>query len=86
VQLLTEGGQLDRASALLAEIARGDHPEALNRRRLRADPARRIAAASARLARARARVGPRSPRPPRPDPAPAPRPRLGSQPLRRPPG
>lgn len=86
VQLLTEGGQLDRASALLAEIARGDHPEALNRRRLRADPARRIAAASARLARARARVGPRSPRPPRPDPAPAPRPRRGSQPRRRPPG
>lgn len=56
VQLLTEGGQLDRASALLAEIARGDHPEALNRRRLRADPARRIAAASSRLARARARA------------------------------
>jgi hypothetical protein len=56
VQLLTEAGQLDRASALLAEIARGDHPEALNRRRLRADPARRIAAASARLARARARL------------------------------
>lgn len=56
VQLLTEGGQLDRASTLLAEIARGDHPEALNRRKLRADPARRIAAASARLARARART------------------------------
>jgi curved DNA-binding protein CbpA len=56
VQLLTEGGQLDRASALLAEIARGDHPEALNRRRLRGDPARRIAAASARLVRARARA------------------------------
>ena len=56
VQLLTEAGQLDRASALLAEISRGDHPEALNRRRLRADPARRIAAASARLMRARARA------------------------------
>jgi predicted Zn-dependent protease len=56
VQLLTEAGQLDRASALLAEIARGDHPEALNRRRLRADPARRISAASARLARARVRA------------------------------
>ncbi len=55
VQLLTEAGQLDRASALLAEIARGDHPEALNRRRLRADPARRISAARVRLARARAR-------------------------------
>lgn len=57
VQLLTEARQLDRASALLAEITRGDHPEALNRRRLRGDPARRIAAASARLARARARAG-----------------------------
>jgi hypothetical protein len=56
VQLLTEAGQLDRASALLAEIARGDHPAALNRRRLRADPARRIAAASARLARAQSRA------------------------------
>ena len=56
VQLLTEGGQLERASALLAEIARGDHPEALNRRRLRADPARRISAARVRLARARARA------------------------------
>jgi len=56
VQLLTEGGQLERASALLAEIARGDHPEALNRRRLRADPARRIAAARVRLARARHRA------------------------------
>jgi hypothetical protein len=56
VQLLTEGGQLERASALLAEIARGDHPDALNRRRLRADPARRISAARVRLASARARV------------------------------
>lgn len=56
VQLLTEGGQLQRASALLAEIARGDHPDALNRRRLRGDPARRIAAARVRLARARARA------------------------------
>jgi hypothetical protein len=56
VQLLTEGGQLDRASNLLAEIARGDHPDALDRRRLRADPARRIAAARVRLARARERA------------------------------
>ena len=56
VQLLTEGGQLDRASAMLAEIARGDHPEALNRRRLRGDPARRIAAARVRLERARLRA------------------------------
>ena len=56
VQLLTEGGQLDRASAMLAEIARGDHPEALNRLRLRGDPARRIAAARVRLERARQRA------------------------------
>ena len=47
VQLLTEGGQLDRASAMLAEIARGDHPEALDRRRLRGDPARISLPASA---------------------------------------
>jgi hypothetical protein len=55
VQLLTKGGQLERASALLAAIARGDYPEALNRRRLRGDPARRISAARVRLARARER-------------------------------
>jgi len=54
VQLLTESGQLDRASALLAEIARGDHPEALDPRRVTA-PLRRITAARARLARARRR-------------------------------
>lgn len=56
VQLLTEGGQLERASTMLAAIARGDHPGALNRRRLRADPARRIATARIRLARARERA------------------------------
>jgi len=56
VQLLTESGQLDRASAMLAAIARGDHPEALDRRRLRADPARRISAARVRLERARQRA------------------------------
>jgi DnaJ domain len=56
VQLLTEGGQLERASTLLAEIARGDHPEALNRKRLRGDPARRISAARVRLERARLRA------------------------------
>jgi len=54
VQLLTESGQLDRASGLLAEIARGDHPEALDPRRVAA-PLRRIAAARTRLARARRR-------------------------------
>ena len=56
VQLLTEAGQLDRASSLLASLARGDHPEALDRRRIGGDPVRRIAAARRRLARARARV------------------------------
>jgi hypothetical protein len=56
VQLLTEAGELDRASTLLAAIARGDHPEALNRRRIGGDPVRRIAAARHRLARARDRV------------------------------
>jgi hypothetical protein len=55
VQLLTEAGQLDRASELLAAIARGDHPQALDRRRIGGDPVRRIGAARHRLARARAR-------------------------------
>lgn len=55
VQLLTEAGQLDRASALLAEIARGERPEALNPRRV-AGPWRRIAVARERLARARRRA------------------------------
>ena len=54
VQLLTESGQVDRASALLAEIARGDHPEALDPRRV-VGPLRRIATARERLARARRR-------------------------------
>lgn len=60
VQLLTEAGQLDRASALLAEIARGDHPEALDTRRVHG-PWRRISAARERLARARRRVPPPKP-------------------------
>ena len=55
VQLLTEAGQLDRASALLAEIARGDRPEALDPRRVHG-PWRRIAVARERLARARRRA------------------------------
>lgn len=55
VQLLTEAGQLDRASVLLAEIARGDRPEALDPRRVTA-PLRRIGAARERLARARRRA------------------------------
>ena len=56
VQLLTETGQLDRASTLLAEIARGGHPEALDKRRIGGDPVRRLAAARVRLARARERA------------------------------
>ena len=56
VQLLTEAGQLDRASALLAALARGDHPEALDRRRIGGDPVRRIGAARRRL-RSCARAG-----------------------------
>ena len=55
VQLLTEAGQLDRASALLAAIARGEHPEALDPRRV-TSPWRRISAARERLARARRRA------------------------------
>jgi hypothetical protein len=56
VQLLTESAQLDRASKLLAEIARGDHPSALDPRRVHG-PWRRIATARERLARARRRLG-----------------------------
>ena len=59
VQLLTEAGQLDRASLLLAEIARGEHPTALDPRRV-TGPWRRIAAARERLARARRRAAPRA--------------------------
>jgi hypothetical protein len=55
IQMLTEAGQLDRASGLLAAIARGDHPEALDPRRV-AGPWRRISAARERLARARRRA------------------------------
>jgi hypothetical protein len=54
VQVLTEAGQLDRASALLASIARGDYPAALDPRRV-SGPWRRISAARERLARARRR-------------------------------
>lgn len=52
VQLLTEAGELDRASALLAEVARGEHPEALDPRHVRGQPSRRIARARDRLVRA----------------------------------
>lgn len=55
VQLLTEAGLLDRASELLAEIARGEHPEALDPRQVHG-PWRRIATARERLARARRRA------------------------------
>ena len=81
VQLLTEGGQLDRASEMLAAIARGDHPEALDRRRLRGDPARRISAARVRLERARLRAAAaaetKARRRPRPGRSPGPRRRRG---------
>jgi hypothetical protein len=90
VQLLTEGGQLDRASAMLAAIARGDHPEALDRRRLRGDPARRISAARVRLERARQRAAAaglaRERGRPRPARSPMPRRRRESLSRRRPPG
>jgi len=56
VQLLTEAGQLDRASDLLAAIARGEHPQALDRRRIGGDPVRRIGAARRRLTQARSRA------------------------------
>ncbi len=59
VQVLTEAGQLDRASALLAEIARGEHPEALDPRRV-SGPWRRISAARERLGSARRRATRRS--------------------------
>jgi len=59
VQLLTESGQLDRASALLASIARGEHPDALNPRLIRGNPVRRLSAARARLTRARERAAQR---------------------------
>lgn len=57
VQLLTEAGQLDRASTLLAAIARGEYPQALDPRHV-SNPWRRIAAARERLARARRRLTP----------------------------
>ncbi len=60
VQLLTEAGQLNRASALLASIARGEHPDALNRKLIHGDPVRRLSAARARLTRARQREARRS--------------------------
>ncbi len=66
VQLLTEAGQLDRASTLLAEIARGEHPEALDAKRIGGDPVRRIGAARTRLTRARERQARRARRPGRP--------------------
>ena len=55
IQVLTEAGQLEQASALLAEVARGDHPEAFDPGRTRGQPGRRLAAARHRLSRAQAR-------------------------------
>jgi tetratricopeptide (TPR) repeat protein len=53
VQLLTDAGELERASALLAEVARGEHPDALDPGRVRGEPSVRLARARARLERAR---------------------------------
>jgi hypothetical protein len=55
VQLLTDAGELEQASALLAEVARGEHPDALDPGRVRGEPSVRLARARARLERARAR-------------------------------
>jgi curved DNA-binding protein CbpA len=56
VQLLTEAGEIDRASALLAEVARGEHPDALDPGRVRGAPSTRLARARARLERAQAKA------------------------------
>jgi hypothetical protein len=61
VQLLTEAGHLDQASALLAEVARGEHPDALDPGRVRGEPSIRLARARARLEKARARANRRTP-------------------------
>jgi hypothetical protein len=55
VQILTEAGETERASGLLAEIARGEHPEALDRKLIRGDPVRRLSAARRRLTSAQRR-------------------------------
>lgn len=52
VQLLTDAGELERASSLLAAVARGDHPDALDPGRVRGEPFVRLARARARLERA----------------------------------
>ncbi len=64
VQLLTDAGELERASTLLAEVARGEHPDALDPARVRAasprfgwhGPGR---ASSGRRQEVRAGTGPR---------------------------
>jgi hypothetical protein len=55
VQLLTEAGQLEQASTLLAEIARGERPDALDSRLVRGQPSQRISRARDRLVRAQRR-------------------------------
>jgi DnaJ domain len=65
VQLLTDAGELERASTLLAEVARGEHPDALDPGRLRGQPSVRLARARARLERAQARSRRNGKRPPR---------------------
>ena len=55
VQLLTDAGELERASTLLAEVARGEHPDALDSGRVRGEPSARLARARSRLERAQAK-------------------------------
>ena len=57
VQLLTDAGQLDSASSLLASLARGDRPEVLDSSRLSGEQLlRRLAASRRRLESARGRA------------------------------
>jgi hypothetical protein len=58
LQLLTEAGELERASTLLAAVARGEHPDALDPRSVRGEPSTRLARARDRLRRAQARARP----------------------------
>ena len=57
VQLLTDAGLLEQASALLAEVARGDHPEALDPLLIRGSPSQRLARTRDRLRRDQRRSG-----------------------------
>ena len=56
IRVLGPFPDIDRASALLAEVARGDHPDALDAARVRGAPSTRLASARARLEKAQARA------------------------------